>query len=75
MQALDQAARNLPAEQLDAQMHDMLTPILQAILQADSLEAAQAALDAALDNLNTDQLAAALHRAGFASRWMGRGDE
>lgn len=74
MQAIDHAAQRLPPEQLDAQLQAMLTPVLQAIAQADSLEAAQAALDAATEHLDVTALGEALHRAGFAAHWMGRGD-
>lgn len=75
MMAIDATAQNLPPEQLDAHMQAVLTPIMQAVLGASSLEDVQAALDAIAEHIDTGPLAQALGRAGFGARWMGRGDE
>ena len=42
--------------------------------QAESLARLKRALDAAPEYLDVTALGEALHRAGFAAHWMGRGD-
>jgi phage gp29-like protein len=72
MGALVAAVDLLKPADLDEQMQALMQPFVEAIMRADSFEAAEAALAAALDEQEPGALARALSAAGFAARWIGR---
>lgn len=74
LQAIDKAVDALEAQELDWQAAGLLEPVVRAIMSADSYEAMQAALDAAIEQQDVGTLATALHRVGFAAHWLGAGE-
>jgi phage gp29-like protein len=75
LKAIDTALTQLSEPDLDWQAAGLLEPVVKAIMSADSFEAMQAALDAAIEQQDVGVLATALHRVGFAAHWLGAGDK
>jgi phage gp29-like protein len=74
LKAIDTALTQLSEPDLDWQAAGLLEPVVKAIMSADSFEAMQAALDAAIEQQDVGVLATALHRVGFAAHWLGAGE-
>jgi len=70
--ALDALLDNLPAAALNAQSRQMLKPVVDAIMAADSYEAAFAALDRVMPSVETTALETALGNAMFVAETYGR---
>lgn len=70
--ALDALLDNLPAAALNAQSRQMLKPVVDAIMSADSYEAAFAALDNVMPSVETTALETALGNAMFVAETYGR---